>query len=97
MTPGALGEKSANPQIQTIALTLVLGRCSAATSSAGAGTTDTCHVPSSGSSSAVVLEKEDERNETLLTCWLPKTDEINADNATVLLVGLLRLAVSNLH
>lgn len=68
----ALWEKKLkNLQIQTIALTLVLGRCSAAISSAGAGTTDTCHVPSSGSSSAVVLEKQDGRNETTPTCWIP--------------------------
>lgn len=65
------GRKTANPQTQTIALTLVLGRCSAVTSSVGAGTTDTCHVPSSGSSSAVVLEKQDGRNETTPTCWKP--------------------------
>lgn len=45
-------------QIIIPGLTLVLELCSAVTSSAWAGTTDTCHGPSSGSSGAVVLGKK---------------------------------------
>lgn len=44
-----------NKQVQVSVLTLVVGQCSAATSSAWAGTTDTCHVPAAGSSDVFVL------------------------------------------